>query len=117
MQSTNKDELQRKPQSGWTVIHSGDNGVELLQCVIDVADFNEASQVGTELASWIAPAGREDPVVFTQLTLRAWRVEINFAAPTGEWSSVAQQELVAAVIDRFGSRFHSNGEGVCPEFA
>ena len=103
MNSDNTNELKRASDPRWSTIASGDNGIELLQYVIDVAVFNEAARVGTEIASWIAPYGREDPVVFTQVSLRGWRVEIGLAAPIGEWTSVSQQKLASTINDRFGS--------------
>jgi hypothetical protein len=99
----NSSAPKREPDAIWPVIHSGDNGIELLQCVIDVADFNEAARVGADIAAWITPDGREDPVIFTQITLRGWRVEINITVPVGQWSSLPQQKLVSTINDHFGS--------------
>lgn len=107
MISVNASTPNRKPDHRWSVIHSGDNGIELLQCVIDVADFTEAARMGAEIAAWIAPSGREDPVIFTQITLRGWRVEINISVPVGGWSSLPQQRLVDTINEHFGSIAHS----------
>lgn len=99
----NTNRPKRSSNLGWPVVGSGDNGIDLLQYVIDVADFNEAARIGTEVAALVAKNGREDPVFYTQITLRAWQVAITLTAPVGEWASLSQQELAQTLNARHSS--------------
>lgn len=98
----NTNQPKRSSDLGWSVIGSGENGIDLLQYVIDVADFDEAARIGTEVAALVAKNGREDPVVYTQITLRAWQVAITLTAPLGEWASLSQQELARTLNAHHG---------------
>jgi len=91
-------EQTRSKKPGWTVIAEGDNGIDLLQFVIKVADFDEATQLGAKIAALIAKYKRPDAVYDTQVTLRDWRVEVQLALPKGTWGTLAQQELTDAVV-------------------
>jgi hypothetical protein len=91
----------RSSREEWSVVASGDNRIDLLQRVIDVADFSQAARIGTEIAALIQRYERSDHIYDTQVTLRGWRVEITLSAPEGAWWSLSQQELVDTINARF----------------
>lgn len=97
--NTNKPTRSDKP--GWSIIATGDNGFDLLQFIIKVTDFDDATQVSTKIASLIQQYERTDDVFNTQITLRGWRVEVQLALPTGTWGTVAQEEFTDAIVALF----------------
>ncbi|MFZ2836371.1 MAG: hypothetical protein WAZ21_03550 [Candidatus Saccharimonadales bacterium] len=98
MSSNNVNKPTRSDKQGWSIIASGDNGFDLLQFVINVADFNDATRVGAEITALIMQYERPDDVFNTQLTLRDWHVQVQIALPRETWGTLAQQELTDAVV-------------------
>lgn len=90
---------ERTSQEGWSTIVSGtgDDDNELLRFNIAVKNFSAAALVGSELASLIV----EHDELYTQVTLRSWRVEVNIGVPKGLWSSIAQQKLATEISRRY----------------
>lgn len=100
MQQDSTHRPERTAGRAWSVIASGDNGFELLECVIPVSNFAESAQLGSEIAEQINAYKQSDQVDDTQITLRAWRVEVPLTAPVGAWNSPSQQELAMRISSR-----------------
>jgi len=99
MDLPNADRPARGDEQNWRIVVSGDNGHELLQFIIEVEDFAAAAKKGSELAALIMKYGQSD---YTQVTLRAWRVEVTLSAPKGAWWSMSQQEMVSVIGAELG---------------
>lgn len=95
---SNMIEQTRSEKPGWSVVASGDNGIDLLHFVIKVDNFNEAAQLSVRVAGLIMQYERPDDVFNTQVTLRDWRVEVQLALPKGTWGTLAQQELTDTLV-------------------
>lgn len=98
MNSDNTIEQTRSEKPGWKVISSGDNGIDLLQFVIEVVDFDEATQLAAKIAALIMQYERPGDVYNTQVTLRDWHVQVQLALPKGTWGTLAQEEITDAVV-------------------
>lgn len=116
MNSDTSNEPTRSDKPGWSVIASSDNGFDLLQFVITVADFDEATQVGTKVASLIQQYERIDDIFNTQITLRGWQVEVQLALPTATWGTVAQQEFTDAIVALQMERKYENDKFIADSY-
>lgn len=84
----------RSDDYGWQVVVSADNDVDLLQYVIPVGDLAEAAQKANPIVALVI---RHEQADYTQITLKAWRIEITMSTPGDAWRSESQQQLSAAI--------------------
>lgn len=97
MNSVDTSRIPRSDTHDWSVIVSGDNDVDLVQHVIPVNNLDEAAQKANTIAALVMKHDQSD---YTQITLRAQRVEITMSTPGNGWWSESQEQLAIA-ISRF----------------
>ena len=82
---------------GWTVTTYGDNGLAVVRYEIAASHFTEASGVSEMICELLRASDHEDDLYYTQLTLRAWRVEVIVAVPTRTPVPRPQWDFMASV--------------------
>lgn len=87
---------------------SGDDGHELIRCIVAVEDFIEASRIAGEIATLVVNYEQSD---YTQLMLRGWQIDVTMSAPKGAWWSQSQQELAADIRSLFEREHSLEGVG------
>lgn len=75
--------------NGWVVIAQGDNDTELRTLRFPTTGMQNGVSFLVELVQVLERFPHRE-AEYTQLTLRAWHVEVQLAAPMGIWSSRGQ---------------------------
>jgi hypothetical protein len=94
MDITDTNRISRSDDYGWQVIVSADNDVDLVQYVIPVGDLAEAAQKANAIVVLTIKYEQAD---YTQITLKAWRIEITMSTPGSAWRSESQMQLAATI--------------------
>lgn len=93
MNDAHINQIVRHDVTGWTVVDSDDNDVEIIARQIDVDNFAQAVEVANKIAPIVMQYEPLDSGFALHVRLTRWVVELRLSVPKGCWESVAQEKL------------------------
>lgn len=89
----------------------GDNEVDLIEATMKAKGFEVARRYAYDIAEIASTYGEGDDITNTQITIRAWQVEITASKPRGGWWSPAQ-EMMLGDIEMYVTEHQASTEDV-----